>query len=423
MPLYGKREDARIVKRHVERVLDKIEKLDLDQIRFILSRVAEKNELYDTVFDSLNHGVIVLDDKHKVLIANRASSRLIPFADMDSEGQFVWEVVSDREIASFLNKVLNSQEKVVDRDFPLGNGHTRIIACAIMPLVRSGSIRGSLIHLEDVTEKRTKEARLRRAESLAALTTLTAGVAHEIKNPLGSIGIHIQLIQKRLKEKDFVSTDEIEKYLSVINEEVNRLNKVVLDFLFAVRPIDTQPELRDPNQVIRELLDFLKYELQEAKVALKTGLNEVPYIELDEKYIKQAMLNIIQNALSAMPDGGILNIQTCREDEMVVISITDTGTGIPEEKLDKIFEPYFTTRDFGSGLGLTLVYKIVKEHHGEVVVKSREGEGTTFLLSFPVPQRETRLLEQMDGSLMDEVEETESSSFRKNRRKRYAEGR
>ena len=262
-----------------------------------------------------------------------------------------------------------------------------------MPLVQGGEIQGQLLHVEDITERRAKEARLRRAESLASLTTLAAGVAHEIKNPLGSIGIHIQLIQKTLKAAGRLDRTTVRRYLDIINEEVDRLNRIVVDFLFAVRPMDARLEEGDLNQVIADLLEFVHFELEEDKVVLESRLDEeIPPLSFDEKLLKQALLNVINNAVAAMPDGGTLTVATERAGDVVLIHVIDTGTGISEENMAKIFEPYFTTKEFGSGLGLTVVYKIVKEHGGEIALKSKEGEGTTFTISLPIPQKELRLL-------------------------------
>jgi signal transduction histidine kinase len=238
-----------------------------------------------------------------------------------------------------------------------------------------------------------REARLRRAESLASLTTLAAGVAHEIKNPLGSIGIHTQLIQKIVDSLDEETAASIGNYLTVIDEEIDRLNKIVVDFLFAVRPMNTNLEDGDLNAVALDVLGFVQFELEQSGIELVKDLDpELPGIRLDAKYIKQAMMNLIKNAISAMPDGGMLRVSTQRRGDQVLLRISDTGTGMSEEVREKIFEPYFTTKDFGSGIGLTLVYKVVKEHMGEITVISKEGHGTTFTITLPVPQRRKHLL-------------------------------
>ncbi|RPJ03971.1 MAG: PAS domain-containing sensor histidine kinase, partial [Spirochaetaceae bacterium] len=182
-------------------------------------------------------------------------------------------------------------------------------------------------------------------------------------------------------------------YLGVIAEEVDRLNRIVVDFLFAVRPMNIQLEETDLNLVIRELTEFLKFELREAGVSLELQLAEkLPKLLIDDKYFKQALLNLIQNSISAMHGGGTLILETVRRSGDVLCKVSDSGSGIPVDIMDKIFEPYFTTKEFGSGLGLTLVYKIIKEHDAEISVVSREGKGTTFTITLAVPQPDKKLI-------------------------------
>jgi len=266
-------------------------------------------------------------------------------------------------------------------------------------------ITGSLVHINDITEKRGREVRLRRAENLASLTTLAAGVAHEIKNPLAAISIHLQLMQKMLgkgggkndaSKNDSAKTgkqqDElIAKYFNIINEEVDRLNRIVVDFLFAVRPMTLELREGNINGLVAELAEFINTELEQSKIRLLLELDEklLPVL-FDERYMKQVLLNLIKNAQAAMPNGGLLTIATLGADTEVRISVCDTGVGISAENLKKMFEPYFTTKENGTGLGLTLVYKIIREHQGDIAVDSREGEGTNFEIILPVYQKKQR---------------------------------
>jgi two-component system, sporulation sensor kinase E len=382
------------MRKFLEKALQKWEKLDRESIRRLFAHIGADNELLEMVLHSMTDGVMVTDRDNNILLFNKASERLIPLVAADIMEKKIWEALDDDELAGFFREKLTNQETIRDKNFVLGGGIARTISVSIMPLVKEGKIQGNLIHIEDITEKKLNQARLRRAESLAALTTLAAGVAHEIKNPLGSIGIHLQLAQKEMNKKQTIKTKSIRHYLDVINEEVDRLNRIVVDFLFAVRPMDMKLEEGDLNQLVRELLDFLKFELEQAHVKIETELaRNLPKILMDDKYMKQALLNLIKNSLSAMPKGGILRIETVRRGPDVVLRLIDNGCGIPDAIMDKIFEPYFTTKEFGSGLGLTLVYKIIKEHLGEVSLTSKQGEGTTFILTFSIPQKEKRLLE------------------------------
>lgn len=378
----------------IQRALKKLPKLDKGQIHALLYDLASENDRLEVVLDSLSEGVIVSDVGHNVVLYNKYVERLMPLVAGDAYEKKMWEFIGDEEIAEFVREVLQNQESVVDREFTLNaKGSTRILSCSVTPLVRAGHIQGNILHIDDVTEKKGKEARLRRAESLASLTTLAAGVAHEIKNPLGSIGIHIQLIQKALRDRRTVDPATIEPFIDVVNEEVERLNRIVVDFLFAVRPMDTKLEENDLNAVVAEVFEFVRYELEEAGIKLREELDEtLPPIMLDVKYMKQAILNIIKNAISAMPGGGELHVSTERKGDEAVLRITDSGVGMSEDVMNKIFEPYFTTKDFGSGIGLTLVYKVVKEHMGEIGVVSQESKGSTFSITLPIPQRYQHLL-------------------------------
>jgi PAS domain S-box-containing protein len=379
----------------IERALNKLDKLDSTQIRTLIHDLASEHEQMQIVLDSMNDAVVVSDNEHYLVMVNKAAERLLPLVPGDLAERRIWEIIGDEEIAGFVHATLEAEDSVWDVEFTLEHqGTTRILLLSLFPLVRNGHVTGNILRVEEVTERKSKEARLRRAESLASLTTLAAGVAHEIKNPLGSIGIHIQLIQKELAALEESERERIQGYIDVVNEEVNRLNKIVVDFLFAVRPMNVELEDADMNAVIADLLEFVRYELEQNDIELEADLqDDLPKVQLDEKYFKQAVMNIVKNGLAAMPEGGTLTVKTrCRGDNVELV-IRDTGEGMPEDVREKIFEPYFTTRDFGSGIGLTLVYKVVKEHMGEISVQSEEGKGSRFILTFPVPQREQHLLE------------------------------
>ena len=381
------------MRKFLQRALEKIEKMDRTQIRQLVSDISGDNELLEMVMESMSDGVVVTDREDNILMVNKSAERMFPFSTDDLIEKPLNQAIGDKEIREFLKENLHGLDRILDQEFTLGDGYSRTLSLSIMPLVRQGWITGNVIHIEDVTEKRAKEARLRRAESLAALTTLTAGVAHEIKNPLGSIGIHLELMKKEMSGKKQIETQKVLENLLIIKEEVDRLNRIVMDFLFTVRPMNAELSYDELNRVVRELLDFMKFELSEAGITVDTDLTKTgPQILMDERYMKQAVLNILKNAISAMPDGGRLRVQTVQKGNELLLKISDTGVGISDEHMDKIFEPYFTTKDFGSGLGLTLVYKILKEHMGDIEINSKVGEGTSITLRFPVPQKEKRLI-------------------------------
>jgi signal transduction histidine kinase len=382
------------MRQFIKRALRKLNKLTKEQVHELLVNSAVEIDRLETVLDSLAEGILVCDKKHGLIMANKCAKRFLPIS-CDEPGP-IWTLVHDIKVSIFLETVLQPGDHIEDREFDVENmDKERLLSFSIFPLVQERRVSGSLIHIMDVTEKRKKEAQLRRMETLASLTTLAAGIAHEIKNPLGSLSIHVQLIQKALtvhKEEFAEYFSLFDKYLGVVNEEIDRLNRIVVDFLFAVRPMNIEPREAQLNDLIKDLADFVFFELEENRIECILDLEELPLIQFDERYMKQALLNLIKNAIAAMPQGGTLSIKTRVHDAEVLLSITDGGVGISEENISKIFEPYWTTKVTGSGLGLTLVYKIIKEHQGEIVVKSKEGEGTSFTISLPIPQKDRCLL-------------------------------
>jgi PAS domain S-box-containing protein len=367
-------------------------------MRSFLDEVVDTNDKLEAVLQSMFDGIVVCDLNHAPLFINKSAERILRIQGA-REGEQLWMSLADEELKDFFYKALTSEETILGKEFALqASGGTRIVAISLSALVSAKGISGTLIHMEDITEKRRKETQLRRAESLAALTTLAAGVAHEINNPLGSISIRIQLLEKLINAESRDSGAML-KHLGVVNEEIDRLKHIVVDFLFAVRPMDIQLLSGDPAELLEEIAEFAQPEAERQGVNLRLEIGaNLPQILMDKRHMKQALLNLIQNALAAMSEGGTLGLKAEYGDDEVRLSVSDTGTGIPEELLTKIFEPYFTTKKSGTGLGLTITFKIIKEHSGEISLESKEGKGSTFTIHLPVPQAEKKSLPRWQDS-------------------------
>ncbi|MFA7670913.1 MAG: ATP-binding protein [Sphaerochaetaceae bacterium] len=389
----------------VRRAFNKIEKLSTDEIKTLVRYQASENELLGNALENIDTGVIVINSRLRVLSCNNVAKRYLPLKRKMTEGSTLQYVIADDDVIKFINTSLdniNDREKV-EKEFYFQRGervHTIIVEISsftseLEAVFSLDNKKRFLILVHDVTNLKQQEARLHRSESLASLTTVAAGVAHEIKNPLASIDIHLQLLRKAFERKEKLSLEESSRYLDVIDEEINRLNAIVVDFLFAVRPMDVRLRLESLNRIVEEVLNFVTYELSENGIEIKKNLDEyLPKLRLDENLIKQALLNIIKNSQSAMSRrGGILTVTTKQEGDLVVLSVKDSGKGMDSETLSKIFEPYFTTKSTGSGLGLTMVFKEVKEHNGEISVISKVNEGATFSISLPIPVTERLALE------------------------------
>lgn len=379
----------------IRRALQKTSRMNGEQIQSLLTMITEEYEMLDAVLDSLGTGLLICDAYHVVVQNNKAATRILPMDYHDYQERPVWACIHDPEISAFVEETIEKKETVTAREFPLNDEHTpKILSLSVMPLVKSKQVRGTIIMIDDITDKKKEELKNRRLESLASLTNLAANVAHEIKNPLGSISIHVQLVRKAVERLTGADTCSICKYLDVVDEEMERLNKIVVDFLFAVRPISFEFTALNINELIQDLAQFLAGEFEQAGIRIDLDLvKDIPQIQGDERFLRQMLINLLKNAKAAMEGGGIARLATRFDDETIRITVEDTGTGIPDEVLNKIFEPYFTTKIDGTGLGLTMVYKVVKGHGGDITVQSRPSLGTRFTIQLPIYRRAQKMLE------------------------------
>ena len=395
------------------RISEKISKLSDSQIQGLFEAMSADNQMLNSIIQSLTSGIRIVNNDWVPVHLNKAVDRFVLFStdpmDANAEKISLSEIVKDEDIAAFFKDCKDLNKTNVSQEFTISNngGSVRFITITVTPFLSNEELAGNIIIFRDITEKRNQEILLHRMESLASLTNLAASVAHEIKNPLGAISIHIQLLQKAIakargKDNQIPDKKFVENYLDIVNEEIDNLNKIVVDFLFAVRPVSANLELLHPNQIIEKLLDFLKPEYDKEKIGIEVELcKEDIRLLLDEKLFREVIVNLSQNAIYAINENkkikdGCLKIKTYIKDDRYHLEISDNGCGMTEEKLSRIFEPYYTTKATGTGLGLTMVYKIIKEFSGDINVESELNKGTTFFISIPVPQLDRRLL-SFDG--------------------------
>ncbi|MEY2599272.1 MAG: Sensor protein ZraS, partial [Verrucomicrobiota bacterium] len=308
-------------------------------------------------------------------------------------------------------QALMTAGKVVSRDMEVFYPQHRYLNFYVEPLAleKPGLRRGPsefekeavgyAVILRDITESRRSTEETIHSERLSALTLLAAGVAHEIGNPLNSLHIHIQLLERKLRKVHEALRPELQNALEVAKGEISRLDAIVQQFLGAIRPAHLDLSQQNLNSLVRESVEFLRPEIDDRHIRIEEKLRaDLPLLHMDPTQIKQAFYNVIKNAFQAMREGGVLRIETSLEEHFARITFTDTGGGISPKDMSKIFEPYYTTKAGGSGLGLLIVRRIVREHGGEIDLVSLDGHGLEFSIRLPLQEKRLRMLPSPSSS-------------------------
>ena len=360
-----------------------------DALEANLKEIRGLKHFSDLIILSITNGLMTLDAAGKILTFNRKAEEILSIASDDVVGKSPGEVWGeDNEITHLALEGLASGRTNPGREIQLNIEDTLLIVeVTTSPIVEAdGMTRGLLVLFDDLTEKKALEDRIRRADRLAAMGTLAAGLAHEIKNPLTAVRAFVQMFPDKFEREEFRA-----KFNRIVPKELDRVNDLLEDLLDLVRKPGLKINALKTYDVIDHVLDSLEPEIERRKVQVRCHGREAGHRVLaDESYLVRAVHNLVLNAIQAMPAGGFLTIKTDvtadeNGKERVEISVIDTGPGIPADQVDDIFNPFFTSKEKGTGLGLAVTNKIIEDQGGDVRVQSERARGTVFTISLPSP--------------------------------------
>jgi two-component system, sporulation sensor kinase E len=392
----------------LEKLIGRLGKIGPEEVQNYLLRLAQEKGFLETVFNAIQEGIIVTDSSGRITYLNDAACELF---GLDGEGSIGKQL--DERVRGLDWNALTHSGGPVTRDLEIFYPRNRFINFYIVPLVIESRVDrnenaaaddrgyseqvGYAIIMRDITESRRTAEKTIESERLNALTLLAAGVAHELGNPLNSLNIHLQLMERQARKLKGKDRDELQQSIEICRGEINRLDSIVTQFLRAIRPSRPQVQPENINAIVEEAVRFFSAEIEARDIVVETELrSDLPLLQLDRDQMKQAFYNVIKNSFEAMKRRGILLIRTDMDESHVRVSFIDTGGGMSAETLSHVFEPYYTTKERGTGLGLLIVRRIVREHGGELAIESTEGKGLALTIRLPFKEQRVRMLEAGD---------------------------
>jgi len=398
----------------LEKLIGRLGKIGPEEVQNYLLRLAQEKGFLETVFNAIQEGIIVTDSSGRITYLNDAACELF---GLDGEGSIGKQL--DERVRGLDWNALAHSGGPVTRDLEIFYPRNRFINFYIVPLVIESRVDrnenaaaddrgyseqvGYAIIMRDITESRRTAEKTIESERLNALTLLAAGVAHELGNPLNSLNIHLQLMERQARKLKGKEGEELQQSIEICRGEINRLDSIVTQFLRAIRPSRPQVQPENINATVEEAVRFFSAEIEARDIVVETELrSDLPLLRLDRNQMKQAFYNVIKNSFEAMRRRGILRIQTDMDESHVRVSFIDTGGGMSAETLSHVFEPYYTTKGSGTGLGLLIVRRIVREHGGELAIESTEGKGLALTIRLPLKEQRVRMLEAGDRNTNNE---------------------
>ncbi|WP_411828180.1 sensor histidine kinase [Luteolibacter sp. AS25] len=376
----------------LEKLVSRLDRVEPEEIHQIVTRLIQEKGFLENVFEALQEGLIIIDPEGKIMFLNRAACQFFGITPENSLGEKISSKIRGIDTIS-----LKRSKQAISRDIEIFYPEHRMLNFYLSPIDDPKNQElplGQVMLIRDNTSSHAETQQNIESERLNALTLLAAGVAHEIGNPLNSLDIHLQLLNRKINKLAPGERKDLTEHLKTARNEISRLDTILKQFLNAVRPTTPSRSPHDLNAVLHQTLKLLEPEIASRNISVNLELSEtLPKALIDPDQFQQVFYNLLRNAYQSISsDEGLIEIHTHSTETDFLISISDNGTGIPHENMGSLFEPYRTTKSTGSGLGLLIVRRIIREHGGEIEIQSQPEAGTEILIHLPHTAPRPRML-------------------------------
>ncbi len=364
-------------------VTTKIDRLGR-QMRDVKEVFSALKENLDQIMANLQDGLMLFTRDLRVVLVSASAERFVGRRRGELLGQHATQIFTpESRLGAVVLDAFDRRQPLAQREIEADNG--RRVQVSLDFIAEGGAMMGALLTMRDAESVRRIEDEIELSRRLAAIGRLTSGVAHEVKNPINAIVVHLEVLREKLHEID----PDSRRHMDIIGKEIQRLDRVVQTLVDFTRPVELRLAEIDLRRTLEEVVALAAPEAERHGVSITRQFAREPLpVMVDADLVKQAVLNVVNNGVQAMEDGGQLTITAVRDDGSARVEVRDTGQGIPPDVRDKIFNLYFTTKAKGSGIGLAMTYRVMQLHNGSVEFESLDGQGTVFRLRLPLARRE-----------------------------------
>lgn len=380
----------------LDRFSERVEDLDANSRQAYILRLVRERGFFETVFNAVDEGILVIDRRLKIRYFNRAAKELLALPE-DITKIRVSQLLQGVDWRRILREDEEEWTRVARQEIEILYPVRRFVQFYLVPYPEDAGLAAVIIR--DVTESRIKTMNDLENETTQAVSKLAAGIAHEIGNPLNSLYLNLQLLERSLGDPGNFAIDDSLEMVKTCKEEVERLDSIIHRFLTAIRPGEPNFTAVNVRQLIIDVLNFMRPEIETRLIVIKCTWDseDLPPIQGDAGQLKQAFYNIIRNAVQAMSNGGVLNIYGYSDADFLTIEFSDSGCGVTPQELSTMFTAFKTNKSGGNGIGMMIIERVCREHGADFGIFSVPGRGAVFQVRFPRGNRRLRMLANDGG--------------------------